>query len=123
MKCQKCGINDVDFHYSSNINGCVTESHLCSECAASSGIDIKRLLRAGGLLDVTGILDGFFSSTQPSKGNTVRNGIIKSIPSAVDIEMVKRREINMLREQMQDAAMNDDFEKAIELREMIKRME
>ena len=39
MKCQKCGKNETNFHYSSNVNGNVTEAHLCSECASKSGYD------------------------------------------------------------------------------------
>ena len=37
--------------------------------------------------------------------------------------MMNRRELNALREQMRKAAENDDFEKAIELREKIKGMD
>jgi len=46
------------------------------------------------------------------------------VPEAqVDEEMKKRREINVLREQMRMAAEKDDYEKAIELRERLKEME
>ena len=47
MKCQKCGKNEVNFHYSSNINGCVTETHLCSQCAQESGYDMGRMFDRG----------------------------------------------------------------------------
>ena len=43
MKCQKCGKNEVNFHYSSNVNGCVTETHLCTSCAAESGYNLGRM--------------------------------------------------------------------------------
>jgi len=43
MKCQKCGINEVNFHYTSNVNGCVTETNLCYQCAAESGFDIGQM--------------------------------------------------------------------------------
>jgi len=45
-----------------------------------------------------------------------------SAPS-VDDEMKKRRELNAIREQMRIAAENEDFEKAVELREQIKELE
>lgn len=35
MKCQNCGRSDASFHYRSNVNGQVTEQHLCPECAAN----------------------------------------------------------------------------------------
>jgi excinuclease UvrABC helicase subunit UvrB len=44
-------------------------------------------------------------------------------PAEVDAEMQKRREINAIREQMRIAAENEDFEKAAELRDKIKKME
>ena len=37
MKCENCGKNEVTFIYRSNINGKVTEKHLCAECAAEQG--------------------------------------------------------------------------------------
>ena len=33
MKCDKCKTNDANFHSINNINGKITEKHLCSECA------------------------------------------------------------------------------------------
>lgn len=37
MKCENCGKNEVTFVYRSNINGTITEKHLCSECAEKLG--------------------------------------------------------------------------------------
>jgi len=51
MKCQKCGNNDVIFHHSSNVNGCVTETHLCSKCATESGYDIEKLFEIGSIFE------------------------------------------------------------------------
>lgn len=33
MKCENCGKNEVTFVYQSNVNGQITEKHLCAECA------------------------------------------------------------------------------------------
>ena len=41
MKCENCGKNEVTFVYQSNINGKVTEKHLCSECAEKLGYPQK----------------------------------------------------------------------------------
>lgn len=52
MKCEKCGKNEATFFYRSNINGKVTETHLCGECAAKEGyID--------GFGNMDGIMDDF----------------------------------------------------------------
>lgn len=37
MKCKHCGKNEATFYYKSNINGQVTEQHLCGECARELG--------------------------------------------------------------------------------------
>ena len=34
MKCTNCGKNNASYHYKYNINGNVTEAHLCPDCAA-----------------------------------------------------------------------------------------
>ena len=41
MKCENCGKNEVTFVYQSNINGKVTEKHLCSACAEKLGYTQK----------------------------------------------------------------------------------
>ena len=41
MKCENCGKNEVTFVYQSNINGKITEKHLCSECAEKLGYSQK----------------------------------------------------------------------------------
>jgi len=43
MSCQNCGKSEVNFHYSTNINGRVTETHLCAECAQKEGYDLDRM--------------------------------------------------------------------------------
>ena len=37
MKCENCGKNEVTFYYRSNVNGQISEKHLCSECAEKLG--------------------------------------------------------------------------------------
>ena len=69
MKCENCGKNEVTFIYQSNINGKVTEKHLCSECAEKLGYTQKIAARnrsmmqnffGGGLLG-NGFFEDFFS--------------------------------------------------------------
>lgn len=38
MKCQHCNNNEATTYIKKNINGKVTEMHLCSECAAELGV-------------------------------------------------------------------------------------
>ena len=37
MKCQNCGRNEATYYYKSSINGRVTETHLCADCARKLG--------------------------------------------------------------------------------------
>ena len=150
MKCQKCGKSEASFHYSSNINGQVTEAHLCEECAAQSGYDVQESFSLDRLYDMFfPIMGGFGSfpaaSLHAGRANTGFPLIMQLQPATqlqngsyacgcqpcktgvsdvqVDDEMSKRRELNVLHEQMRLAASTDDFEKAIELREKIKEIE
>jgi len=147
MKCQNCGKSEVNFHYSSNVNGCVTETHLCSECAAKAGYDMGEMLDFGSIFDrvfpmQTGI-SGFLPmllpvfeanamtpfTIQPHVGNTGQESTCEcdcgktgqcQTNVEIDEEMSKRRELNM---QMQVAVENEEFEKAAELRDKIRELE
>jgi len=147
MKCQNCGNNEVSFHYSSNVNGCVTETHLCSECAAKSGYDIKRIFGEDSFFGDAfpfGMRNTFLPvpilgfGRAPMFAPLLKTGLppgecacesscetnVPDPPQVdVDADMLKRREINILREQMRLAADQEDFEKAVELRDKIKHME
>jgi len=74
MKCQKCGRNEVNFHYSSNVNGNVTEQHLCSSCAEEAGYDMRRMFDQtvdfgglfGGMLPMSSGVSGFMPLALPA---------------------------------------------------------
>ena len=155
MKCQNCGKNEINFHYSSNVNGRVTEAHLCSEGAVKSGYDMGSLFSSESIFDSyfpAGMRQAFLPipmfgfrmapmlaswpmtglpSRDPSKGPSKecacgceREAPVQEKPAAeVDGEMLKRREINAIREQMRIAAEREDFEKAAQLRDQIRQLE
>lgn len=79
MKCENCGKNEVAFVYESNINGKITQKHLCSECAEKLGYTQAiaaqgRRMFAGmenflnGGFFGGGLLDGFFSPRRALPG-------------------------------------------------------
>ena len=146
MKCQNCGKNEINFHYSSNINGSVTEAHLCSECASKAGYNF------GHMFDTRRIASSFFPffanrSIMPMQVmmmgmpeyHVAQQAGIQQADNAhcrvcetkvqessnveVDGEMQKRREINVIREQMRIAADNEDYEKAAQLRDQVRQLE
>lgn len=69
MKCENCGKNEVTFVYQSNINGQVTEKHLCADCAQKLGYTQKiaahsqRMMQNffGGSLFGDSFFDDFFT--------------------------------------------------------------
>ena len=146
MKCQKCGINEVSFHHSSNVNGCVTETHLCSKCAAESGFDLEKIFDFGSIFDgmfpvrsLGGFMqvaipmlsaDSMFPFTMRPLTSMIEQGTshecgcggsaMREANIEVDEEMKMRRELNA---QMRVAVANEEFEKAAELRDKIRALE
>ena len=144
MKCQKCGSSEVSFHHSSNVNGCVTETHLCSKCAAESGYDIEKMFDLGSIFDGMIPMQGLsgFMAIPVLNANTVFPIKMRSMPGridqdtlhgcgcsgssaretniTIDEEMKMRRELNA---QMRAAVANEEFERAAELRDKIKALE
>jgi len=134
MKCQKCGRNEVNFHYSSNENGHVTQMHLCSQCATDSGYNIEQMfgdmftgmfpMRSLMAIPMIQIGHGFTPGLQTRKTVPCKCGCethaadVKNIE--VDEKLKERRELNM---QMRIAAQNEEFEKAAEIRDKLKALD
>ena len=57
MKCEHCGKNEVTFVYRSNVNGKITEQHLCSECAEKLGVTARLAEHNRRMMNS---FDGFF---------------------------------------------------------------
>ena len=153
MKCQKCGKNEVNFQYTSNVNGCVTETNLCALCAAESGFDIGQMLDLGHQSELRNIFDGMFPTRNGISGfmpmaipviqsNTIfpfttqshRGMIVNSDPcgcgcgnNPTKVSNVEvDEEMSKRRElnaMMRAAVEKEDFEKAAELRDQIKDLE
>jgi protein-arginine kinase activator protein McsA len=140
MKCQNCGRDEVNFFYSSNINGSVRETRLCAECAEKLGArealrDVPRAVRAGFEEE---LLSSFFGLPRllrrGSSGNRAEGGAESAAtaavaapeapaPAEIDEAMSRRRELNVLRERMRTAAEAEDFETAARLRDAIQKFE
>ena len=58
MKCEHCGKNEATFFYKSNVNGHVTQVHLCQDCAQAMGYT-SSLRRSMGPMSLFG--DDFWS--------------------------------------------------------------
>ena len=151
--CNKCGKKEASVYYKQNINGKVTEKHLCRECAEKAeasenlfdGFDSFDSMfdnmfgsMFGGFFGRRSLLSpfggfGLAQRTLPRVDVLIDRDGEKTqtaeVPSAtvqetgVDQDMKKRRELNALRSQMYEAVKSENFEKAAELRDKIHKLE
>ena len=153
MKCENCGKNEVTFVYQSNVNGQITEKHLCAECAERLGYtqrlaaQSQRMMRGlfgGGLFDdfftpVPSLLgrmnrmlespfDDFFAD-MPALGAPAEAQPEARKPQETLLEQEEQnqisrtRQLNALRMEMQKAVGEENFERAAELRDQIHALE
>ncbi|MGX8699323.1 MAG: UvrB/UvrC motif-containing protein [bacterium] len=144
MKCTICGKNNASYHYRTNINGRITEAHLCPECAGKAenipeevrNWDDDRLF---GSFDRMfddffrrpfGSLSGFMPSlllagpsVETSAEPRQQPQVVESTPAPADDGLARRRQVNALRNQMHEAAAREDYEEAARLRDELKKLE
>lgn len=149
MNCENCGKEEVNYHLTSNINGTIIEKHLCTECAAKLGLTDKSLFKPevsfeDAFMDLFGarptrrmpvgyrmVFPTFIIPTVgvmvPGTAREENSGHPSEAPAEekpeIDTEMQKRREMNILREQMRQAVEAENFEKAAAIRDSIKTLE
>ena len=142
MKCQHCGKNDATFYYKSNVNGHVTEQHLCADCARELGLDRSFrtslwgddfFTRPFGLLEPlfgglgTRLLTEFPEPTDAAQeAHTAvaqRERPAESLVDGAEQEALRRqRQRNALRSQMKAAIESENFEEAARLRDELKNL-
>jgi len=150
MKCQKCGRDNVSFHYSSNINGSISEIYLCSHCAEESGVSYEDLFdfgnffptlsNKGGMMPMVmqtpkyvmptqfRLLPATYERSQDASYDCGKTADVKNCAVSeqktqsrdVDEDMMKRRQ---LYKEMRNASECEDYEKAAVLRDQIKELE
>jgi protein arginine kinase activator len=134
MLCEKCRKNEANVHISKNINGRATELHLCEACARESG----------ELLSMNQFLGNFFESVMPLRVRRIAympasapgdnkyagcedcvedlpaykpEGMTPGIPGGGAIKLAE------LKAQLGEAVAKEEFERAAELRDEIKKLE
>ncbi len=153
MKCEKCNEKEANFFYTVTINGQTTQRHLCSECAAEEGLDkafgsFGRESFFGDFFDEPfGMLDSFFgrrslfgglmptltlprvlfapaeTAAQTHESGPAQTEAEAKIPVDAGEEVKTGRELRALKHQLHEAVKAEDFEKAIELRDKIRKLE
>ncbi|SMC53723.1 UvrB/UvrC motif-containing protein [Papillibacter cinnamivorans] len=147
MLCQNCGKHEAVFHYTRNINGTISEQHLCEDCAAHfnaaswTGREEDPTLSAilsqftGGWLVIPAIIasrnvEGAAGEIpeakrpgDPDRAEKQVGTADHTIPEAVAEKLKARRELQLLHRQLQDASDAQDYELAAELRDKIRQLE
>jgi len=152
MKCENCGKNEVTFVYQSNVNGHITEKHLCADCAEKLGYTQKLAAHSqkmmqnffgGGLFDdfftpfpsllgrmnrmLEDPFDDFFTD-MPALGAPAEQAQSPKPQDALlekeeQDQISRTRQLNALRLEMQRAVSEENFERAAELRDQIHSLE
>jgi len=152
MKCQKCNEREASFHYMSNINGERTEKHLCTECAREEGFAAELERSPIDMFgQMSAAMDEMFSdffSPHPlfaspfAEFDRAVRGIMSpigtrrriaqqqsalqethNIPADAGEDVRRRRETEALKQQLAAAVEEENYERAIELRDEIRRLE
>lgn len=146
MRCDRCGKNEATFYYKSNINGKVTQVHLCHQCAEELGYtdSFSSAGMTGGLFGdffsrPFGMLEPFFSGlgsrmlTEFPEPVDVLGQARESTPAQEDTgdllprdeqdALTRQRKRNALQTQLNLAVQEERFEEAAKLRDELKALE
>lgn len=132
MKCENCGRNDATFYYRSNVNGCVSEAHLCGACASALGY---RTELSGAWDDLFSLLprvvggEDFAPSFTPAARRALH--ILPGeeeheqplLSEQEQRELRRERERNALHIALDEALEQENYEQAAKLRDELKRLE
>lgn len=148
MKCDNCKKNEASFHSITNINGKITEKHLCLDCAKqdSNFIDKKENIFNDFISDFKTSLsffspvssfnfddffeDDFFNfpktnmlnSREIENNKSKQTEIEKIRQNELSKQAEKQRELNKLDLQLKKAVVEERYEDAIVLRDKIKAL-
>lgn len=146
MRCDRCGKNEATFYYKSNINGKVTQVHLCPQCAEELGYtdSFRSAGMTGGLFGdffsrPFGMLEPFFSGLgsrmltefpepvdvlgQARESTPAQEGTGDLLPRDEQDALTRQRKRNALQTQLNLAVQEERFEEAAKLRDELKALE
>lgn len=146
MKCENCGRNEANFIYRSSINGRTEEHHLCQACAEKLGYTRSFFDQRPSVMDSFFGNNNFFSSMPSLMGRMLENpfdDFFDEMPAigAVPVQEVQKerkdnllsckeqrrfsylRQMNALKHAQKKAIHEEDFERAAQLRDEIRKLE
>lgn len=134
MKCEHCGINDATFFCKTNINGRVSQVHLCPHCAEELGYSrsFEQALRRGQrrMFDPFSLLGDFgmlpksalteFPAPTEEAAPAPQTELVDPIDAA-KLQAERRR--NALQAQLRAAIDEERYEDAAKLRDELKTLD
>ena len=140
MICTRCGTHEATYHYRSEINGYTTEEHLCNACASTMDDNIfgmqglsmvEEFFRRPAIGQSFGsrlFANPMHMGTQPMQ-HMAPTAVLPQkasephIPDAAETALVRRRQINQLRNALNHAVKSEQFEEAARLRDELYHLE
>lgn len=133
MKCEHCGVNDATFFCKTNINGRVTQVHLCPDCAEKLGYaqSFEKAMRRGQrrLFDPFSLLGDFgmipksvlteFPAPTEEEAPAPQPELVDAIDAA---KLQEERKRNALQAQLRAAIEAERYEDAAKLRDELKAL-
>ena len=132
MKCERCGQREATFYYQSNINGKVTQVHLCPECAAELGYtrgmsNSFRSFRRSffdpfSLLEDFGMLSNRMTEFPAAGIEDTPDTPVGLVGRDEEVRLQKERQRNALENQLKAAVDDENYEEAARLRDELKKL-
>jgi len=147
MLCQSCGKNEASIHVTRVADGHTQESHLCLACAAAANVGLSDLfagligeesnkgqvcpkcgislkeVQKSGRLGCPECYTHFQTALAPLLGRVQGGAGHKGRTPAASPEAQREKTLKELREQMNAAVSQEDFEQAAVLRDKIRALE
>ena len=136
MKCEHCGINDATFFCKTNLNGRVSQVHLCPHCAEELGYtrSFEQALRRGQrrLFDPFSLLGDFGMMPKtmltefpaPTEETSAAPAPQSELVDAIDAAKLQaERKRNALQAQLRAAIEEERYEDAAKLRDELKSLD
>ena len=136
MKCEHCGIHDATFFCKTNINGRVSQVHLCPDCAEKLGYtrSFEQAMRYGQrrLFDPFSLLGDFGMMPKtvltefpaPTEEATAAPAPQSELVDAIDAAKLQaERHRNALQAQLRAAIDEERYEDAAKLRDELKTLD
>lgn len=135
MKCEHCGIHDATFFCKTNINGRVSQVHLCPACAEKAGytrsfesalhrgqhrlFDPFALLGDFGMMPKS-VLTEFPAPNEELSAPAPQTELVDAIDAA---KLQEERKRNALQAQLRAAIEEERYEDAAKLRDELKALD